>query len=297
MDRTLRVWNLFPDYMTMESRNVSGVGHDNGANTNSYQHIGNTGTSMRSGRGGQSTSADLLHDWTHAPDVITACRFTPDGKMCVVGDSRGQVLFYSYDKEGLRYFTQIDCSNSAGRWREGRIVRSFDFHQYVVAYPQISGPPVNREMCQMLVTTNDDRIRLVDLDDYSVLSKFKGHVNHESIIGASFSADGKYIISGSETGRVHIWSNQSTKKTVFESKLLDRKAATAIKIQEHESFFPGHSDLVTVAIFAPNSSVAKATQLNKGIYILDYIQDLCSRIIVAADSRGRLQVLSRGLDA
>jgi WD40 repeat protein len=42
-----------------------------------------------------------VKDWAQAPDVITAVRFTPDGKYVVGGLFRGQVYFYLSD--GLKY--------------------------------------------------------------------------------------------------------------------------------------------------------------------------------------------------
>jgi WD40 repeat protein len=42
-----------------------------------------------------------VKDWAQAPDVITAVRFTPDGRYAVAGLFRGQVYFY--DSDGLKY--------------------------------------------------------------------------------------------------------------------------------------------------------------------------------------------------
>ncbi|KAL7519335.1 hypothetical protein ACHAWX_004103 [Stephanocyclus meneghinianus] len=47
-----------------------------------------------------------VKDWAQAPDVITAVRFTPDGKYAVAGLFRGQVYFYESD--GLKY-CESDC--------------------------------------------------------------------------------------------------------------------------------------------------------------------------------------------
>jgi WD40 repeat protein len=47
-----------------------------------------------------------VKDWAQAPDVITAVRFTPDGKYAVAGLFRGQVYFYESD--GLKY-CKSDC--------------------------------------------------------------------------------------------------------------------------------------------------------------------------------------------
>ena len=66
----------------------------------------------------------------------------------------------------------------------------------------------NRFSFQLLVTTNDSRIRLYDMDDYSMLCKYKGLTNDELQIRAHFSADGKQIICGSENQHVYVWSAQ-----------------------------------------------------------------------------------------
>ena len=58
---------------------------------------------------------------------------------------------------------------------------------------------------QLLVTSNDSRIRLYNLKDHSLVCKYKGCVNNSSQIKASFNHDAKFIISGSEDQCVYIW--------------------------------------------------------------------------------------------
>ena len=55
----------------------------------------------------------------------------------------------------------------------------------------------NRDL-QLLVTTNDSRIRLIKMDDFSMTCKYKGHVNDNMQIEAQFCNDGSHIICGSE---------------------------------------------------------------------------------------------------
>ena len=158
-------------------------------------------------------------------------------------------------------------------------------------HPGISS--MTKVVAQLLVTTNDDKIRLIDMENFMVVCKYTGYSNSRTVIGASFSNDGKYVICGSDTGRIHIWNRETHAQQAH---------TTVSKVThtnpEHESFFPDASnDVVTKAVFAPSSAVAKATQINPGIYILDYIPDLTSRIIVSADSNGYIKVFSRGLDA
>ena len=59
---------------------------------------------------------------------------------------------------------------------------------------------------QLLVTTNDSRIRLFQMETFSQLCKFKGQANENLQIAGSFSSDGKYVVAGSDTGHVHIWN-------------------------------------------------------------------------------------------
>lgn len=55
---------------------------------------------------------------------------------------------------------------------------------------------------QLLVTTNDSRLRLYNTDDFSMNAKYKGFTNDTMQITASFSEDGRQIICGSENGKV-----------------------------------------------------------------------------------------------
>lgn len=57
----------------------------------------------------------------------------------------------------------------------------------------------------MLVTTNDSRLRLMSMDTFGTVKKFKGHINRKMQLKASLSSDRKYIACGSDNGRVYGW--------------------------------------------------------------------------------------------
>ena len=59
----------------------------------------------------------------------------------------------------------------------------------------------------MLVSTNDSRIRILDLETLELVSKLKGHrsVKLECLISTRFSPDGECVISGSEDNHIYIW--------------------------------------------------------------------------------------------
>lgn len=61
---------------------------------------------------------------------------------------------------------------------------------------------------QLLVTTNDSRLRLYNTDDFGMNAKYKGFANDTLQITATFSEDGKQIISGSENGKVCVPSQK-----------------------------------------------------------------------------------------
>jgi len=96
---------------------------------------------------------------------------------------------------------------------------------------------------KVLVTSNDSRIRLYDLNDASLACKFKGATNLSSQIKASFSPSGKYVICGSEDKGVYIW------KTLHEY----YKLASAARRDKNENWeaIRTHADSVTCTVFAP----------------------------------------------
>ena len=57
-----------------------------------------------------------------------------------------------------------------------------------------------------MVTTNDSRVRFVNIFDGSVLIKLKGHTNQKYHVRASLSPDLNNVICGSENGEVFLWS-------------------------------------------------------------------------------------------
>ncbi|KAL3280255.1 hypothetical protein HHI36_017750 [Cryptolaemus montrouzieri] len=158
--------------------------------------------------------------------LITAANFCQNGMFAVVGTYDGRCIFYNTDQ--LKYHTQIHVRSSRGRNAVGR---------------KISGIEPMPGQDKILITSNDSRIRLYDLIDLNVSCKYKGYVNMSSQIKASFSHDGKYIVSGSENRDVYIWkTNHDYSK--FSSVRRDRNDFwEAIK---------AHNNTVTCAIFAPN---------------------------------------------
>jgi WD40 repeat protein len=111
-----------------------------------------------------------------------------DARLVAVGLYNG--LVYLYRSDGLQYYTMIEARNRAGRHRRGR---------------KVTGLAFSPRGGQLLISTNDSRLRLVSMDDFSTVAKFTGLVNTNTQIRASFDGAGERIIAGSEDRRVLVW--------------------------------------------------------------------------------------------
>ncbi|GKT96055.1 WD repeat domain-containing protein [Colletotrichum tofieldiae] len=172
-------------------------------------------------------------------DLITAVAFSPDGKTAIAGGLSGMCMFH--DTEGLEQTTQLHVRSSRGKNAKGSKITG------------IKTMVIDDEV-KVLITSNDSRVRIYNLRDKSLESKFKGYENTCSQIHADFSDTGQWIVSGSEDKRTYIWSVHS---------------ADSEKDKPCE-YFDAHSDRVSTAVFAPT----KSRQLLSGSG--DPLYDLCN---------------------
>ncbi|CAK7214321.1 hypothetical protein SBRCBS47491_002101 [Sporothrix bragantina] len=159
-------------------------------------------------------------------DMITAVAFSPDGKMAIAGLLNG--FCYLLETEGLKPLTQIHVRSSRGRNAKGSKITGI--------VPMLL-PNSRPGDAVILVTSTDARVRLYNLRDKTLDSKFKGHEHASGQLTASFSDDGKHVIVGSESRKVFIWN-----ATPSDSITKDRYPCET---------FDAHGDMVTTAIFAP----------------------------------------------
>lgn len=97
-----------------------------------------------------------------------------------------------FDVGTLRYHTHFTAKSTRGKNARGKKVTC------LCPFPL---PSSGGE--RLLVTTNDSRIRLYHTADKMIEAKYAGHENMSSQIRASFSDDGRWIISGSEDRNVY----------------------------------------------------------------------------------------------
>jgi WD repeat-containing protein 44 len=179
-------------------------------------------------------------DWTQTPTMITAAAFNHNGKIAAAGLYNGQVVFFQ--SQGLTYFTQIDCRNRHGKHKHGRKVTGLQF---------------TNDGKQILISTNDSRIRLYDMDDYSMSMKYKGHENETLQIRAHFSEDNQFIISGSDDSEVFVWAtNKDYSQSLKGPKVLRNRNDR----NDSYEYFKAHSGIVTVALMGPERTLLFATR-------------------------------------
>lgn len=92
--------------------------------------------------------------------------------------------------EKLKLERSIEVKNNNGKFSGGRKVTGIDFFNNNVA----------------MVTTNDSRVRFINILTGRIIMKIKGNKNESYHLRASLSSDLNHVICGSEDGDVYLWS-------------------------------------------------------------------------------------------
>jgi WD40 repeat protein len=137
--------------------------------------------------------------------------FSPDGLYVAAGLLDGHVFLY--ETADLKYYTQIACirKNKKLSAKDKRKVTGVSFIasrglSSLAADPSVRRPvTATKDKYNLLVTTNDSRIRIFSMSDFTLVLKLKGPTNSSRQIRATSSLDGRSIICGSDTGDVFLW--------------------------------------------------------------------------------------------
>ncbi|KAL6500957.1 hypothetical protein OROHE_025154 [Orobanche hederae] len=149
-------------------------------------------------------SGSKVVDWTEITDIITAVSYRPDGQSGVIGSITGTCRFF--DLSAIFYrLLQIT----------GFL---FDNHFQLGAQMCLTSkkkPPCKRitafqfsprDPSKILVTCADSKVRIID--GMNVIGKYKGGLgNTGNQISATFTSNGKHIISASDDSNIYIWNH------------------------------------------------------------------------------------------
>lgn len=143
--------------------------------------------------------------------LVTALSFTPDGQYCMAGGFNGSV--FVLETNGLHQLKKFEV-------KESSIVAPFHNKNgnKITGIKIFENPNINKVQSvlsellnkwNVLITTNDSKVRLINSDLKKLVTRFKGLANTSSSIIASMSDDHHYIISGSEDHWCYIWENNN----------------------------------------------------------------------------------------
>lgn len=135
-------------------------------------------------------------DWTDIREIVTAVCYHPGEKTAVVGSISGDCYFFDTSDNRLQLTYQIPLHGK--KKAPLRRITGFQFSP---------GDP-----SKLMVTTADSRVRI--LRGVDVICKYKGIRNAGSQISASFTSDGKHIVSASEDSFVYVWDSNNSDRAV-----------------------------------------------------------------------------------
>ena len=203
-------------------------------------------------------------DWVDIGEMVTSCAYSPEGESVVVGTHKGNCHYYGTENFKFEYQRQLQVKNARGRKGVGRKITGIEF--------------MPGDSKKLLVTANDSRIRLYD--DRSALScKYKGHLNQNAQIKATFSPDGEFILSGSEQPDVFLWKTEPK-----ESQSCACASGPTPKQHSHEKVALKERH-VTSAVFAPEKLRA-----SRAFPLEELNSSSLGLIIVSAGYSGRIEV-------
>ena len=141
-----------------------------------------------------STSTRRVIDFQQTPARTTALQYSKSGHRLIAGLENGEVHVYDSSEDKLRHLIRIECKNRAGRYSKGAKVTGIDFF-------------ANKLENFAMVTTNDSRIRFLNLKTGEVLIKTKVNRNESYNIRAALNPDYYFALCASEDGQIFLWNN------------------------------------------------------------------------------------------
>ncbi|TYG54405.1 hypothetical protein ES288_D09G186800v1 [Gossypium darwinii] len=231
MDKTVRLWDLesqscikvfaHSDYVTCIHFNPSDDNHFISGSLDAKVRIWNV-------------PERRVVDWTDLNEMVTAACYSPDGQSAFIGSHKGNCRLYSTEECKLNQLEQIFVQKSKANAKK---ITGF---QYCPTNPS-----------QVLVTSADSRIRI--LEGSEVIYRCSGFRNTSSQIAASFTQDGKYVLTASEDSQVFVWRYDEPRNTGTAKR-------TAVPARGYEQF---PCKAVSVAIPWPGTIKGETPSMSK----------------------------------
>ncbi|CAF2016067.1 unnamed protein product [Brassica oleracea var. botrytis] len=135
-----------------------------------------------------SASRYQVVDWVDARSIVTAVCYRPDGQGVIIGTLTSECRFYNVTGHCLQLDGHI-CLHNKKKSSNKRII-SFQFD--------------STDPSRVMVASADSQVRIIS--GRNVVHKYKGSRNAGNQISASFTGDGKHIISACDDSSVYVWN-------------------------------------------------------------------------------------------
>ena len=219
----------------------------------------------------------------HVNEIITKTLFFPDGLKLCLGSIKGNVFIFDV-KENFRYSYSFHVRNKN---KKGSMKKKITDIKFITKN-------------EILVTTNDNRIRLMNINDGRVIQKFKGHQNMEGMLKSDFCENYEIIISPSEDKYIYLWNLEKKRKFDIindivininnKNDIRNKNEKLNKKIYEYEYFKPHYlerKEYCTQCLFLEGKNLK---DYNHKIYnneLFIFIKN----IIILTTNKGNIQVL------
>ncbi|XWS48767.1 hypothetical protein CRYUN_Cryun13aG0104500 [Craigia yunnanensis] len=145
-------------------------------------------------------------DYTDIRDIVTAVCYRPDGKGGIIGSMNGNCRFYDIivnhvyclSGNGNRLQLEAPIYLQGKKKLPGKKITGFEFSPC--------------DPSEVIITSADSLVRVLSGRDVVCKLKASGFRIATSQISATFSQDGKQIISASEDSNVYIWNYTNPEK-------------------------------------------------------------------------------------
>ena len=214
-------------------------------------------------------------------EIITKALFFPDGSKLCLGSIKGNIFIYNV-KDNFSYSYSFHVRNKN---KKGSMKKKITDIKFI-------------KKNEILVTTNDSRIRIININDGSVIQKFKGHKNMEGMLKCDFCENYEIIISPSEDKYVYLWNIEKKKKLDIMNDLVininnatnkEQKLSNK-KVYNYEYFKPKYSErkeYCTQCLFLEGQNLINYNHKIYNNELLIYIKN----IIILTTNKGNIQVL------
>ncbi|KAL6706320.1 hypothetical protein ACN47E_005610 [Coniothyrium glycines] len=170
------------------------------------------------------TCIQCISDFTYP---CTTAGWAPSGKHVIIGSQDDKFgcgvwdldanIVHNFCEDGSRFRTNDLAVSPDGQRlvvvsESSILVWDFTSYEKICEWQlddvKLTSVTISQDSRHMLVSMNQDKIKLMEIDTGEVVQRFEGHQQKQFIIRSTFGGAGEnFVVSGSEDSRIYIWRN------------------------------------------------------------------------------------------